>query len=78
MVASDLTELREMASLLYLRQSWLRGTGGVPHFDLNEHKRGWAIHHGAIPIDDTRLRELVRRWRAALAADPRTKSVLPV
>lgn len=75
MLADTVEELHAMADRVGLKRKWFQDAGTVPHYDLCQAKRAWAIELGAVVADRHRVVALIRAHRAARAehqaAEPR-------
>lgn len=68
MVADTLAELHAMADKIRLRREWFQPRSS-PHYDLSLSRRRLAIQAGAVEVDRRGMVEVIRRRRAAWAAE---------
>ena len=76
MVADSLDELHDMARKIGLKREWFQDHE-TPHYDLCQSKRRLAISLGAVEIDNRKLVELIRSWRALRHERPNAGSPTP-
>jgi hypothetical protein len=59
MWADSLTELHDFAKRLRMSKSWFQDNSFLPHYDLTETRRKWAIREGALEISIKEYKKLV-------------------
>lgn len=68
---SNLTALNTFAGVIGLERRWLQmDSGRLPHYDLTKNKRRLAIQHGAIPVKNRFVAELLKKLRLERSDDP--------
>jgi hypothetical protein len=68
MVADTIAELHAMAAIVGLRREWFQPRSS-PHYDVSLFRRRLAIQAGAVEVDRRGMVEVIRRRRAAWAAE---------
>jgi len=63
MLADSIQELHEMADRLGLKREWYQSRS-TPHYDLSKTKRVLALKLGAIEIENLKVVEIIRKYRA--------------
>ena len=64
LMADTIEELHQIAAAIGLRREWYQPKS-TPHYDVCQAKRALAIQQGAIEIDNRKVVELIRKFRAA-------------
>ncbi len=65
MLADSEDELHEAALKIGMKKAWFQDgdTHTMPHYDLVESRRKWAIKNGAVEIDRKQLCEMIEKYK---------------
>lgn len=61
--ADPIEELHQFAASIGLKRAWFQNHAALPHYDLTEWKRMFAVRQGAVEISREHLVGLMRQWR---------------
>lgn len=64
LIADTLEELHTFAAKIGMKQEWFQNKASLPHYDLVPVKRAWAVHNGAIELEDKPFVEKMRELKA--------------
>lgn len=64
LVADSVEELQEFARLIKLNRSWFQNKPELPHYDLTQGMRCWAVAFGPIEVDRNKISDLMQMYRA--------------
>lgn len=68
--SADLGELHSMASKIGMKRAWFQDKPGAPHYDLVPSRRAAAVSLGAIEVSAREGRDIRKRRREVVAAQP--------